>query len=67
MWLNMLVVKKYYNSSCLHGSWKCYGNFHPKSKVNTFVFLEMNGKINSLGMLKSLILYINGVMERYYI
>ena len=38
-----------------------------QNKVNTFVLLEMNCKINSLGVLKSLILYINDVMERYYI
>ena len=36
------------------------------NKVNTFVLLEMNCKINSIGVLKSLILYINDVMERYY-
>ena len=22
-----------YFFSCLHGSWKCYGNFHPKKKL----------------------------------
>ena len=40
--------------------------FIPK-KVNAFVLLEINCKLNSLGVLKSLILYINDVMERYYI
>ena len=40
--------------------------FIPK-KVNTFVLIEMNRKISSLGVLKSLILCINDVMERYYI
>ena len=34
---------------------------------NTFVLLEINCKINTFGVLKSLILYINDVMERYYI
>ena len=38
-----------------------------QNKVNTFVLLEMNCKINSLGGAKNLILYINEVMERYYI
>ena len=38
-----------------------------QNKVNAFVLLEINCKINSLGVLKSLILYINDVMERYYI
>ena len=41
MWLNMLAVKYYYIFSCLYGRWKCYGNFHLKIKVNTFVLLEM--------------------------
>ena len=36
-------------------------------KVNTFVLLEMNCKINSLGVLKSLILYINDVIELRYL
>ena len=36
-------------------------------KINTFVLLEMSCKINSLGGTKSLILYINDVIERYYI
>ena len=40
--------------------------FNP-NKVNTFVLLEMNCKIDSLGVLKSLILLLNDVMERYYI
>ena len=39
----------------------------PQNKVNTFVLLEMNCKINSLGVLIFLILYINDVMARYYI
>ena len=38
-----------------------------QNKVNTFVLLEMNCEINSLGGAKIPILYINGVMERYYI
>ena len=36
------------------------------NKLNTFVSLEMNCKIDSLGVLKSLILDKNDVMERYY-
>ena len=36
-------------------------------KINFFALLEMTCKINSLGVLKSLILYINDVMERYHI
>ena len=39
----------------------------PFIKVKTFVLLEINCKINSLGSAKSLIVYINDVMERYYI
>ena len=38
-----------------------------QNKVKTFVLLDMNCKINSLGVLKSLIVYINDVMERYFI
>ena len=38
-----------------------------KNKVNTFVLLEMNCKINSLGGAKIHFLYISDVMERYYI
>ena len=52
MWLNMLAVKYYYIFSCLYGNWKRYGNFHPKNNINTFVLLEMNSKINSLGAAK---------------
>ena len=48
MWLNILAVNKHYKFSCLHGSWKCYSNFR-HNKVNNFVLLEMNCKINSLG------------------
>ena len=38
-----------------------------QNKVNTYVLLENNCKINSLGGAKILILYVNDVMERYYI
>ena len=67
MWLNMLAVKKYFNFSCLYGRWKCYGNFTFQNKVNVFVILETNCKINSLWVTKIPYLYINDVMERYYI
>ena len=42
MWLNVLAVKYYYNLSCLYGRWKCYDNFHPKTKLILFVLLEIN-------------------------
>ena len=38
-----------------------------KNKVNTFVLLEMNCKINSLGGAKIPNFVHNDVMERYYI
>ena len=38
-----------------------------QNEVNTFILLEVNCKINSLRSAKSLILYINDVMERYFI
>ena len=34
--------------SCLYGRWKCYGNFHPKTRLIFFI-IKINGKINSLG------------------
>ena len=67
MWLNMLAVKYYHYFFCSHVSWKYYGNLHSKLKLILFVLLEMNCKINSLGVLKSLSLYINDIMERSYI
>ena len=33
----------------LYGRWKCYGNFHPKTKLILLFLLEINYKINSLG------------------
>ena len=44
----MLAVNWYYILSCLYGRWKCYGNFHPKTRL-ILLFYEMNCKINSLG------------------
>ena len=38
-----------------------------QNKVNTFVLLEMNCKKIAYKVLKFLILYINDVMELYYI
>ena len=38
-----------------------------QKKVYTFVLVEMNCKINSLGGAKIPFLYINDAMERYYI
>ena len=63
MWLNMLPVYIF----LFVWQMEVFGSFHPHKKVNTFVLLEINCKINSLGVLKSLILYINDVMKRYYI
>ena len=41
--------------------------FIPKNKVNHFVLLEMNCKINSLGVAKITYLHINDVIKRKYI
>ena len=52
MWLNVLAVKYYYIFSCSYARWKCYGNFHLKTKLILLSFLEMNCKINIKGSAK---------------
>ena len=49
MWLNMLAVKYYYIFLVYMVDGSVILTFTPKIKVNTFVNLEMNCKINSLG------------------
>ena len=66
MWLNMLAVNYYFIFPVYMVDGSVAVTFIPK-QVNTFVLLGMNCKIDNLGVLKSLILYINDVMERYYI
>ena len=66
MLLNMLALKYYYIFFVYMVDGSVMVTFI-QNKVNTFVLSEMNCKINSLGVLKSLMLYINDVMERYYI
>ena len=66
MWLIMLAVKFYYTFFVYMLDGSVMVTFI-QNKVNIFALSEMNCKMNSLGVLKSLILYTNDVMERYYI
>ena len=66
MWFNMFTVKYYYIFLVYMVDGNVMVTYIP-NKVNNFVLLEMNCKIDSLISAKIPYLHINDVMESYHI